>query len=113
MRRITRMSSYLLVVTYFRAVLIVSGAERAGHIIWTKQAESETIPLLPVLSRIVLQVFPEMITQCVLRIDMLIEDAAEFRVRPGDKWKGKRNICSEPDNENALAVLRNEILRIY
>ena len=56
----------------FRAVLVIAGRKSPSDIIRSEQAVAETVPCLGMLLLIPLQVFPKVLAECVLLIDLIV-----------------------------------------
>ena len=91
----------------FRAVLVVAGAEGAGSVFLRDKAEAETVSGGLVLPGVILEVLPQVVGERVFVRHVGVEDA--FELRPFGWEFGELEVAPrlEPDEENALAVLRH------
>ncbi|HMJ90117.1 MAG TPA: hypothetical protein VK530_09890, partial [Candidatus Acidoferrum sp.] len=96
----------------FRAVLVVAGAEGSRDVIARDESEAKPVARRLMFLRVVLKVVPQMIGERVFVRHIGVEDARELRPFGGELRELERAPRLEPNQEDALAVLRHDALRI-
>src|SRR5665213_1025760 len=96
----------------FRAVFVIACRQGPGNVVRSEQAEAETIARSIVLRLVVLEIFPEMRSERVLRVYLVrgLEDAAKLWPLPFRRDLQRSEIkvsgITEPHDEYPFALLR-------
>ena len=91
---------------------MVAGAERARDVALGDEAEAEAIAGGAMFGGVVLEVVPEMVGERVFRVRFRFEDAAELWAVGGKLRELEIPPLAEADEEDALAVLGDDALRV-
>lgn len=85
---------------------MVTGAESSRDVVTSDQSEPKPVSCRLMLLRVVLEVIPQVVSKRIFIRYVKIEDAGKLRTFGGKFGKFKCTSRLEPDEENALPVLR-------